>query len=288
MHLWHFSFSHNPSGQAQHGRTALAIGNFDGVHLGHRALIAQLRKKAASLGVRTAALTFDPHPREYLFPQSAPLRISSLRDKLALLQETGIDEVFVAKFDHGLANLAAKDFAQNILTERIRPGHILVGEDFFFGRQRQGNIHLLVQHGLHAGWEVGVMETRTLDNERISSTHIREALRAGNLGLAGQLLGRPYDVLARVLPSETATNKPGIDLRLEQPSIALGGCHSVDLVDHFGQRLAGHARLSPRQISMTAGRPTIRITLKETSPWTAGARIRVVFQESRRKAQLAL
>lgn len=258
---------------------ALTIGNFDSVHRGHQGLIRKLKDQASSAGLQSAVLTFEPHPRAFLTPYAAPLRLSSLRDKLSQLRASGVDQVYVARFDGRLANLEAGDFVRRILVEKIGAAKVMIGDDFHFGRRRQGNLQLLETMGAEHGFSVAAMETLRSGEDRISSSRIREALMRGETELAERLLGRPYAVSARLAEVRNTGPILSLSLQLGQASLAVGGYQEVILSDDRGRLLAGVAYASPRPVRAD-GLLRLRVdtTLHGgTASWLAGARLHVAF-----------
>jgi riboflavin kinase/FMN adenylyltransferase len=173
---------------------ALTIGNFDGVHLGHRALLASARKAADRLGGDAVAMTFDPHPATLLAPEKVPSRLSSLERKQELLAEAGMDVAIIESFDADFAKLSADDFTKTLLHDILKAKHVVVGDDFGYGSNRSGNVETLRQAGEKLGFEVEVVSPVEVSGKRASSSAIRKALIEGQLGSANALLGRPYDV----------------------------------------------------------------------------------------------
>lgn len=180
------------------GGTAVTIGAFDGVHLGHRALIAALRGRAAVDGLRTAVVTFDRHPASVVRPDSAPLLLTDLDQKLELLADTGVDYTYVVHFDAERAAESAEEFVVDDLIERLDARLVVVGADFHFGRGRTGNVELLRRMGAPLGFDVIGHELVDADGhaseESVSSTRIRTALLDGSLEAANAMLGRPHEV----------------------------------------------------------------------------------------------
>lgn len=178
----------------------LTIGNFDGVHQGHQALLQKLKQIANSHGLPTCVMTFEPHPKEFFAPHDAPARILNLRDKLEALHQAGIDTVFVEHFNSTFAKRSPESFVKDILVNGLQTKHLVIGDDFCYGAKRAGNIETLKVAGQEHGFEVVQMQS-VLDhrNDRISSSAIREALGRGDLHLASQLLGRPYTISGHVL-----------------------------------------------------------------------------------------
>ena len=178
---------------------ALTIGNFDGVHRGHQALLKKLVQTAKEKNIQSCVMTFEPHPIEYFAPEKAPARILNLRDKLEALAEVGIDQVLVIHFNQLFANLNPDDFVKKILVGSLKVQSILIGDDFHYGSKRAGNFSNLVEAGLKYGFSVENMATFEENQVRISSSAIRSALSQGDLRLARQLLGRPYMLSGHVL-----------------------------------------------------------------------------------------
>ncbi len=184
--------------RARHRGCAMTIGNYDGVHRGHQAVLDGLRRRARELGVPSMVTLFEPLPREFFAPERAPARLSSLREKLEDLEAAGVDRVLCVRFDEALARTSARSFVERILVEGAGARFVVVGDDFRFGRGRQGDFSLLQEMGRLHGFEVSHLSSFTLDDERVSSTRIRAALGEGDMGEAARLLGRPYRVSAIV------------------------------------------------------------------------------------------
>jgi riboflavin kinase/FMN adenylyltransferase len=177
---------------------ALTIGNFDGVHKGHQAILDRLGREAAARSLVACVMTFEPHPREFFAPQSAPTRLTSLREKLELLQGRGVARAHVLRFSQALAAMPAETFVEDILRRTLRARWILIGDDFRFGTKRAGDVALLRALAPGAGFEVETVETVQLQGHRVSSSSVRDALAAGDLARAQALLGRPYSISGRV------------------------------------------------------------------------------------------
>ena len=209
-------------------KTAVTIGNFDGVHLGHQAMIAQLKALASEKNLKTLVMIFEPQPLEFFKGYEAPPRISSLREKVEYLSELGIDYIAVAKFDNAFRSLSAEEFA-SLLKNKLNADSLVLGDDFHFGKNRQGNSEFLSQYGFN----VTNLNTVELDGERVSSTRIRQTLQEGDLALAAQLLGRPYSITGRVQYGDQigrTINFPTINVRLNRHKPCLHGIYGVDVV----------------------------------------------------------
>ena len=186
----------------RHRDCVATIGNFDGVHLGHQAIIGQLKMIGQKYKLPTVILTFEPHPQEFFSPDKAPARVMRLREKLAYFRETGIDRVVCLRFDRKLAELSADDFVNQILIDRMNIRHLIIGDDFRFGKERRGDISTLREHAQRAGFEVDHTDTCEIENRRVSSTWLREVLAQGDMDTAAVLLGRPYSVSGRIVHGE--------------------------------------------------------------------------------------
>lgn len=176
----------------------LSIGNYDGVHLGHQALLAELRRQGAATGLPTTVLTFEPTPREYFAPDTAPRRVLTLRDKLEALASQGVQRVVIARFDARLAKLAAEDFITEVIVDGLGAKALVIGDDFRFGAQRRGDFAMLQEHAVRCGYSLVQAPTLTTEGQRCSSTALRAALAAGELTVAQRLLGRRYAISGRV------------------------------------------------------------------------------------------
>jgi len=177
---------------------ALTIGNFDGVHLGHHRVIAALVDQAKKLNCESVVMVFEPQPQELFSPETAPSRLCRLRDKYSLLKKLGVDRLLCVNFNRKFANQSAQEFVEHLLVRRLSVKHLIIGDDFHFGKNRQGNFDMLRQAGKKFGFSVTDTASFKLDDCRISSTEIRHALEQDRLADAQQMLGRPYSIIGRV------------------------------------------------------------------------------------------
>lgn len=214
------------------------IGNFDGVHSGHQNLLNLLKVKANALKVPVLVILFEPQPREYFQKDEAPARLSSLREKLDMLRLCGVDYVYCIKFDKILSETSAIDFARRYLFAPMNVAFLLVGEDFRFGKGRAGDIELLKTLGVEYSCQVETAADFLLDNEKVSSTKIRRALKAGDLNQAARLLGRTYSLCGRVIRGDGRGRQWGIptaNLSLHRLSLPLYGVYVVQV--HLASRI---------------------------------------------------
>jgi riboflavin kinase/FMN adenylyltransferase len=198
---------------------AIAIGNFDGVHGGHRALIDAARSAADNTGVVAGVLTFEPHPRQFFAKDAPPFRLSNFRAKAAWLGDTGIDLLAVASFGNRLAMMSASDFVSEILVRRLGVSHVVVGYDFAFGHKRSGNVAFLQQAAAEHGFGLTIVDPVREGEEVVSSTRVRDALWQGNPRRAADLLGHPWEIHGRVRKGD----QRGRTIGFPTANIALGG-----------------------------------------------------------------
>lgn len=228
---------------------ALTIGNFDGVHLGHQAVLRHLREKADELNLPMAVLLFEPQPREYFMGNNAPARLMRLRDKLHYLRQAKVDVVIVAKFDRTLAEQSAQQFIEQTLVNRLHVKFLSIGDDFQFGANRQGNFAMLKQAGERFGFTVEDNHSFCLDEQRISSTTVREALARDNLSLAESLLGKPYRIFGRVIHGNKLGRTlgfPTANIRLHRQVNPIKGVYAVKVRLKSGEIFNGVANIGKR------------------------------------------
>jgi riboflavin kinase/FMN adenylyltransferase len=268
------------------GRHALTVGNFDGVHLGHRAMLGRVVEAAGALGATSCVLTFEPHPREFFAPQQAPARLTRLREKLELFAEAGIERTHVARFDAKLAALAAERFVDEVLADGLGAAWLLVGGDFRFGAKRGGDLALLARRAHERGFVLETMPEVTLGGERVSSSAVRSALDAGELRRAEKLLGRPYTMSGRVAHGTRLGRSIGfptanIVLRRRPP---LSGIYVVEAeLEETHARLRGAASVGRRPTVHQDAAPLLEVHLLDFDGALYGRHLRVTFLEKLRE-----
>ncbi|HRP75475.1 MAG TPA: bifunctional riboflavin kinase/FAD synthetase [Rhodocyclaceae bacterium] len=265
--------------------SVLTIGNFDGVHLGHQALLKRLVDTAKARGVDATVLTFEPHPREYFSPTDAPARLASLREKLLLLAANGVERVHVCRFDARFAAVPAERFIDDILVRGLDIRHIIIGDDFRFGTRRLGDFGLLQEAGRKHAFEVEAMHTLELGNERISSSAVRNALQAGNMPLAARLLGRPYSIAGRVITGDRlgrTLGYPTANIQMKHRKPPLAGVYAVSVEGLASRHIAGVANVGVRPTVNSNTRPSLEVHLLDWNQECYGAHLRVHFLDKQR------
>lgn len=233
---------------------ALTIGNFDGVHRGHQAMLALLRGEAQQRGIHSCVMTFEPHPRDYFAavthkPELAPARIGTLRDKLTDLAQCGVDQTVVLPFDARLASLSPQDFIDEVLVKGLGTKYVLVGDDFRFGAKRAGDYAMLDAAGVAQGFDVARMNSYEVHGLRVSSSAVRDALGQGRMDDTARLLGRPYRISGHVVHGRKLGRELGfrtLNLRFAHWKPAAGGIFVVLVHGLSDTPLAGVANLGVR------------------------------------------
>jgi riboflavin kinase / FMN adenylyltransferase len=263
---------------------ALTIGNFDGVHLGHQALLGHVRAAADRLGLEAAVMTFEPHPREY-FAQTmgdmskAPPRIANLRDKLEALSHAGIDRVIVEHFNEHFAAMTPREFTERVLVQGLHVKWLMVGDDFCYGAKRAGNVALLAEAGKEYGFQVETLPAVMHEHERISSSAVRAALARGDFDATGKLLGHPYSISAHVIHGQKLGRTlgfPTLNLRVVHRP-ALSGIFVVQVHGLGPQPLPAVASLGVRPTVEDAGRMLLEVHLFDYDQPCYGKLVRVEF-----------
>ncbi len=233
----------------RHQGCVATIGNFDGVHLGHQIVLQQLAAKASELQLPTVVIIFEPQPPEFFASNTAPARLTRLREKLLAMRRYGVDRVLCLRFNAQLSALSAQAFIQQVLVNGLGIRHLVVGDDFRFGQQRAGNFTTLLEAGKSSGFSVESQKTFILGNERVSSTRIRKALMSGDMQGAKVLLGRPYSLSGRIGYGQQRGRSigfPTANIFLHRQISPISGVFAVKLHGITAKPLAGVANLGTR------------------------------------------
>ena len=263
---------------------ALVIGNFDGVHLGHQAMLSRLKETSKRLNLASCVMTFEPHPREFFAPDQAPTRLTSLREKLELLAEYGVDQVQICRFNYDFAKIGAKEFVAHILQQGLAAQWVLVGDDFRFGARRAGDLAMLRSLSSSYGFEVEEMSTYNVDGIRVSSTAVRKALSSDDLDLARRLLGRPYSISGKVVNGDKLGRRigfPTANMQLRHNRPPLSGIFAVEVrgaLDTSPQQVTrGVASLGVRPTVHEDGKPVLEVHLFDFNQEIYGQHLRMDF-----------
>jgi len=271
----------------QHRGCAVTIGNFDGVHRGHQAILARLRERARELGVPSCVVIFEPQPREYFSPQTAPARLARLRDKVQLLAGEQVDLVLCLAFNKRLSQLSASEFVDTILIDGLGVKHLEVGDDFRFGCDRAGDFDFLTQAGSLQGFTVEAAQTVEMNGLRVSSTQVRKALAAADFERAEQLLGRPFSIEGRVLHGQKLARQlgwPTANVQLKRRRVPLTGVYLVS-VDIDGKTWPGVANIGVRPTVAGDGSAHLEVHLLDFAGDLYGRHLTVAFHHKLRDEQ---
>ncbi len=259
--------------------TVLTIGNFDGVHLGHQRILEQVMLAGPRFGGVASVMLFEPQPREYFNAALAPPRLMGLREKLETLHGLGLPQVVVMPFNEAFRSLTGQAFIERVLCDGLQVQHLVVGDDFQFGCDRQGSFRLLQQEGLRLGFTVEKTETILLDQDRISSTRIRDCLREGQVAEAERLLGRPYVISGRVSYGQQLGRTlgfPTANIRLPR-TYAVDGVWAVEVLAGSG-RYGGVANIG-RRPTVGGQEERLEVHLFDFGENLYGTRLKVRFIE---------
>lgn len=261
-----------------HGCVA-TIGNFDGVHLGHQAVLGQLAEKAEQMSLPSLVITFEPQPQEYFAPDHAKPRLTRLREKLMALRRYAVDRVLCLQFNDALASMPAQAFIDQILLQGLGVRYLVVGDDFRFGRERSGDFAMLQQAGREHGFQVVNMHTFDIEGQRVSSTRIREALARGDLQMAEKLLGRPYRMSGRVAHGDKRGRTigfPTANIHLHRKATPVEGVYAVEMFGIEGEPVTGVANVGTRP-TVDGTRSLLEVHLFDFSQNIYGRHVHVNF-----------
>ena len=269
----------------QHKGCVATIGSFDGVHLGHQAILKQLIQVARSLGVPAVAIVFEPQPHEFFAGDKAPARLMRLREKLDALWAAGIDKVLCLNFNETLRSLSAEQFIERVLVQGLAIKHLVVGDDFRFGCDRKGDYHLLQTKGNDFDFAVSDTHTLEMDGERVSSTRIRQILEKGDFVGAEKLLGKPYSVFGRVVYGKQLGRQLGVptaNVNLCRYRSPLHGVFAVTVIFASGDKVQGVANIGVRPTVNGLKKPLLEVHLFNFSHSIYGEAIDVEFHHKLR------
>ena len=266
---------------------ALAVGNFDGVHRGHAAIVSHLVDKAAAQKLTPTILTFEPHPREFFSPASAPARLTTLREKLELLSGLGVEQAMVCRFNQDFAALSAEEFIDQVLCRALSVRHLIVGDDFRFGHARHGDFAMLQSTGETRGFTVERMSSVTVGGLRVSSSAVRKVLSEGDMTKAANLLGRPYMMDGQVAHGDKIGRQLGFataNIRIKHNPLPMTGVFAVEVAGLAEKVLPGVANLGIRP-TVGGTRPLLEVHLFDFNRDIYGAHISVRFVKKLRNEQ---
>jgi len=270
--------------RSRHHGSVVTIGNFDGVHLGHQAVLAQLVEKSQQLGVPGVIAMFEPYPQEFFSARDdhgrrAPARLTRLREKLQSLRRYAVDRVLCLRFNQQFAAQSAADFIEQLLVGQLGVKCLIVGDDFRFGYRRQGDLAMLQAAGERYGFQVINMHTFNVDGDRVSSTRIREALRQGDLNTASKLLGRPYHMSGRIVHGDKRGRSigfPTANIYLHRHVSPLRGIYAVSVFGLDREPVDGVANIGTRP-SIDGKRCLLEVHLFDFDAEIYGCHVQVVF-----------
>ena len=273
--------------RSRHRGCVLTIGNFDGVHRGHRQLIDALCEKAKALGVPSMLMTFEPQPREFFAGTKLPARLTRFREKVYLLDQTPLDRLLCLPFNERTANIEADWFAKDFVVDQVGAKHLVIGDDFRFGRGREGDFALFERYGQIHGYSVSAMSTLLQGEARISSTLIRESLAAGDFTAAANLLGHEYFIMGRVVYGRQLgrqLNVPTANIRLQRYRAALEGVYCVTVEGIAGAVRHGIANIGVRP-TVDGKEPLLEVHVFDYTGNLYGDLIKVTFKQKLREEQ---
>jgi len=233
----------------EHSASIATIGNFDGLHLGHKSIIERVKTAARQHQCPATLITFEPYPQEVLRPDPAIARLTRFREKVELLMQWELDQLVCLRFNTKLAQLEAEQFIESVLVKKLAIQHLIVGDDFRFGRQRRGDFDMLARCGEALGYSIENTPTFTIQDERVSSTRVRESLKQADIPLVRELLGRDYSMSGRVAHGDKRGRTigfPTANIHLHRKSVPVQGVYAVRLEGLSKQDIAGIANVGTR------------------------------------------
>lgn len=272
----------------RHRNCVATLGAFDGVHLGHQAVIRQLQARARELDLPTVVISFEPLPREYLRPLEAPARLMSFREKCVAMACLGVDRMLRVRFNEELRTMPPQAFIDRVFVEGLGVRHLVLGDDFRFGRAREGDYEMIAAQGERYGYQAETTDTFTLDGERVSSTRIRKALEEADFALAERLLSRPYSIAGKVVYGRQLGRDlgfPTANLQLHRLRAPLSGVYVVRVSGPGLDGVSGVANVGTRPTVDDSIRANLEVHLLEGRPDLYGRHIEVTFLHKLREEQ---
>jgi len=263
----------------------LTIGNFDGVHLGHKMMLSELLKLASTLNLPAVVMCFEPQPVEYFRGQDAPARISTARDKIVQLSKTGVNVLYLVPFDEAMATMSAQFFVDSLYNE-LKVKSVVIGDDFCFGKNRQGDFNFLQKAGLDYGFTVQRFNSFKVSEQRVSSTLIREALENGALEKAAEFLGRRFEVSGRVMHGQKRGRElgyPTANIRVKNRKTPIKGVFAVTITVESGLVYEGVANVGTRPSIEDVTAVLLEAHLFDFSGNLYGQRVTVTFYKKLRQ-----
>ncbi|MDP0590292.1 MAG: bifunctional riboflavin kinase/FAD synthetase [Candidatus Endonucleobacter bathymodioli] len=264
----------------EHRACVATIGNFDGVHLGHKAMLKALRTEAQKRRTKTCVITFEPLPQEHFSIGDSPTRLTTLREKLFLLEHCGVAQVLCLSFGNKLSNIHADDFVKNILVDGLGASYLVVGDDFRFGYKRRGGFSHLCDMGRQYGFGVSGSPTESMNGKRISSTRVRYALAAGRLEEANQLLGHPLTIIGRVIKGQQLGRElgyPTANIRIARHKTPTTGVFAVNV--YFENKCYNAVANVGVRPTVMASMPLLEVHILDFHGDLYGLELRVEFIE---------
>lgn len=260
----------------------MTIGNFDGLHLGHKAVVGKLAERGVLLSLPVVVMVFEPQPLEFFLGKESPARLMRLRDKVIAFAKLPVDDLLILRFNQQLADYEAEQFIADVLVKKLNVKHLVVGDDFHFGRKRQGTALMLKEKGKHYGFDVEDTGSYLVDGLRISSTAIRNALAQNNLSLAEKLLGYRYSISGRVAHGDKrgrAMGYPTANIEMLRKNVPISGVFAVTMIGVDGSEIKGVANIGIRPTVRGDSKTILEVHLFDFDQQIYGSYVDVRFEQ---------